>query len=129
MRDQVKIKNVEIRVIKCDRVWNDDREEKNEDKKQRMNLLQLWVKSPRRTELLRLQIKPKRAKLLVLQWRIHGHNISDGIASSFFRKKKIRDYFYEIGWMSYESKWLGIFVFCFWMGLLLNILFICCYLA
>ena len=79
MRDQVKIKNVEIRGIKCDRVWNDDREEKNEDKKQRMNLLQLWVKSPRRTELLRLQIKPKRSEL-----RIHGHNISDGIAASFF---------------------------------------------
>ena len=55
-------------------------------------------------KLLRLQIKPKRAELLVLPWRIHGHSISDGIASSFFRKKKIRDYFYEIGSTSYESK-------------------------
>ena len=32
MRDQVRIKNVVIRVIKRDRVWNDDREEKNEEK-------------------------------------------------------------------------------------------------
>ena len=32
MRDQVRIKNVVIRVIKRDRVWNDDREEKNEER-------------------------------------------------------------------------------------------------
>ena len=32
MRDQVRIKNVEIRVIKQDRVRNDDREKKNEER-------------------------------------------------------------------------------------------------
>ena len=32
MRDQVRIKNVEIRVIKRDRVRNDDREKKNEER-------------------------------------------------------------------------------------------------
>ena len=32
MRDQVGIKNVEIRVKKQDRVWNDDKEEKNEER-------------------------------------------------------------------------------------------------
>ena len=64
MRDQVKIKNVEIRVIKRDRVRNDDREKKNEERESNgWYLLQIWVKLLRRAELLRLQIMPKRAEL------------------------------------------------------------------
>ena len=64
MRDQVRIKNVEIRVIKQDRVRNDDREKKNEERESNgWYLLQIWVKLLRRAELLRLQIMPKRAEL------------------------------------------------------------------
>ena len=64
MRDQVRIKNVEIRVIKRDRVRNDDREKKNEERESNgWYLLQIWVKLLRRAELLRLQIMPKRAEL------------------------------------------------------------------
>ena len=96
MRDQVKIKNVEIRVIKWDRVRNDDREKKNEERESNgLYLLQIWVKSLRRAELLRLQIMPKRAELLVLPWRIHGHNISNGIAS-FLGKTKLEIIFMKL---------------------------------
>ena len=45
---------------------------------------------------------------------------------SFFRKNEIINYFYRMSLISYKFKKLGVFVFCFWKGFLLNILFICC---
>ena len=43
--------------------------------------------------------------------RIHGHCISLGIFFFFFKENEIRDYFYEMSCMNYESKWLGVFLF------------------
>ena len=47
MKDNVKIENTKIKVIKQERIWNDNREEKNGER-ERWYVLQLWVKPPRR---------------------------------------------------------------------------------
>ena len=55
---------------------------------------------------------PKRVELLLLQ--SHGEFtaiISLMVSFFFFKENEIRDYFYEMSCMNYESKWLGVFLF------------------
>ena len=73
MRNKMGIKNVEMIIIKWERVWNDERERERESKWRYMP--KLWAKQPRRVELL------------VLPMRIYNHNISLGII--FLGKMKL----------------------------------------
>ena len=59
--------------------------------------------------------KLRRIELPVLLKRTHGHSIS---TNTFLREKKIRNYFYGVDWMSYESEWVEVFIFYFWMSII-----------
>ena len=106
---------------------NDNRKEKNgERERERWYVPQLRAKL-RRVKLLRLQSQRK-----------HNYKHCQGeytttvfFLNYFLRKNEIWNYFYVMGWTSCKFKWLGILIliFCFWIGFLLNNLFICCCLA
>ena len=71
--------------------------------------------------------KPKRLELLTPPMKTHGHDISFG--TIFLGKMKLKIIFYRMGQTIYESQLLRGSYFYFLMIFLLNILFICCYLA
>ena len=106
MRDKMRTENTKMRVIKGERIWNSDRERERENRG--------WY-------LLQLQTEPPRkAKLPVLLKRIHRHNISLGTIFYMYiyiyiKRNEIKDYFYGMGWTSYEFEWLVDFfkrIFC-----------------
>ena len=103
-RNKVKTENAKMKVIKWERIWDTKRERERETYDTYYNY------------------KPS-GQLQVSLRKTISHLVS------LFRKNKIRHYFYRMSWTSYEFKWLGIFIFCFWMVFWLKILFICCWLA
>ena len=71
MKDNVKIENTKIRVIKQERIWNDNREEKNGEKEK--DDMCCNYESSLREELLRWLLE-----LPTLLRRSHSHSISFG---------------------------------------------------
>ena len=97
MKDKMKTKNYDMRVLKWNRVWNDDRKRKIERERQSNG----WYIPAGCCDCDRV-IEESRAtniakKKLSLQYLSWYH---------FLKKNKIRDYFYRISWTSYEFEWL-----------------------
>ena len=108
MRDKLRTENVEIRVIKWKKVWNNVIEEKWRDD----TCCDCKDEKSRTTSDIKENSQPQYISWYHFLWKN--------------KKKEIMDYFYRMGRMSYNLEWLGVFIFCFLMNYLLNMLFICC---
>ena len=90
----MKIENVEMGVIKWERVWNDDREKNGERERER--------------EREKLMILVTTANQIVEESKVVF------IAKLFFfRNNEIKNYFCVMSWTSYKFEWLGTLIFCF----------------
>ena len=114
----MRIENARIRVVKCERVLTNYREEKNEERESETIVTasrniesrvaaSLWLQSWEANEL---SMPLKRTQV---------YNFFLG---TFFTKNEIINYFYGMSWISYESKWLGFFFFRAFVGNFVHLL-------
>ena len=98
------IEDIEMRIIKWEKIWNDKRERERE--RERYDICYKYKSNRIVKDYCNFKDKESITVGIVKEnsWPQYFFGVH------FLMKNEIMDYFYVIGWMSYKFKWSKIFI-------------------